>query len=398
MPKIRLGINKNSKNGQGKSAVQIMISSNSKTTTIGLSVYVNSENWDDVNKTVLPDEPRFKQKNSMIEARFEEYNNKYEDLYKKGKLPNDVYKIRDILTAKENDVTFLDYLISIRDGLSGNYRITYNNTITLINRFINKRIYFEDITPEWLTKLEKFYLKDGGINGLAVNMRNIRKVYNHAINNKVVPIEYYPFRAYKIKSIETEHRTLTVRELRRLRTYSGSDIENWARDIFMLSFYLIGINMIDLFEYGELNTRVVYHRSKTKKLYDIKIQPEAREIIENLGDYKRNIQTADAFKKKVNKNLQIIATKIGVRELTTYYARHTWSTFASEIDVPKETISKSLGHGNRTVTDTYIDYNYKKVDKANRRVIDYSLKIKRVVKPFIKKARSSQTRLHQQNL
>ena len=56
----------------------------------------------------------------------------------------------------------------------------------------------------------------------------------------------------------------------------------------------------------------------------------------------------------------------------TYTARHTWATLAAELDIPDETISLGMGHstGNR-VTNIYINRNQKKVDEANRKVIDY---------------------------
>lgn len=60
-------------------------------------------------------------------------------------------------------------------------------------------------------------------------------------------------------------------------------------------------------------------------------------------------------------------------ELTTYWARHSWATIAASLDIPKETIAAALGHGGNTVTDIYIDFDAKKIDEANRRVIDWVL-------------------------
>ena len=60
-------------------------------------------------------------------------------------------------------------------------------------------------------------------------------------------------------------------------------------------------------------------------------------------------------------------------ELTTYLARHTWATIAASLDIPKETIAAALGHGGNTVTDIYIDFDQRKVDDANRRVLDWVL-------------------------
>lgn len=61
-------------------------------------------------------------------------------------------------------------------------------------------------------------------------------------------------------------------------------------------------------------------------------------------------------------------------DISTYWARHTWATIAASLDIPKETISAALGHeiGSR-VTSIYIDFDQKKVDEANRKVMDYVL-------------------------
>lgn len=59
--------------------------------------------------------------------------------------------------------------------------------------------------------------------------------------------------------------------------------------------------------------------------------------------------------------------------ITMYWARHTWATIAASLDIPKDTISAALGHGESTVTDIYIDFEQEKVDLANRRVLDWVL-------------------------
>lgn len=61
-------------------------------------------------------------------------------------------------------------------------------------------------------------------------------------------------------------------------------------------------------------------------------------------------------------------------DLSAYWARHSWATIAYSLDVPKETISEALGHeiGSR-ITSIYIAFDRRKVDAANRKVIDYVL-------------------------
>lgn len=58
-------------------------------------------------------------------------------------------------------------------------------------------------------------------------------------------------------------------------------------------------------------------------------------------------------------------------DLSTYYARHTWATIAAKLEIPKETIAAALGHGGNSVTDIYINFDQKKIDEANRKVLKY---------------------------
>lgn len=161
----------------------------------------------------------------------------------------------------------------------------------------------------------------------------------------------------------------------------------------MLMFYLVGINSVDLFSLEEIrNGRIEYKRSKTGRLFSIKVEPETQTIIEKYHGKNFLLDVLDTygnykdFTHRMNDNLRKIGTveRKGrggkkIREplfpkLTTYWARHTWATIAAELDIPDETISLALGHssGNR-VTNIYINRDRKKVDVANRKVIDYVL-------------------------
>ena len=60
-------------------------------------------------------------------------------------------------------------------------------------------------------------------------------------------------------------------------------------------------------------------------------------------------------------------------DIVWYTARRSWATIAAELDIPKETIGKALGHSewDSTTTDLYISFDYRKVDEANRKILDY---------------------------
>ena len=75
----------------------------------------------------------------------------------------------------------------------------------------------------------------------------------------------------------------------------------------------------------------------------------------------------------MNNELQAIAKTLGLPKISMYWARHSWATMAAELDVPKETIAAALGHSSNTVTEIYIHFDRTKIDRANRKVLDYVL-------------------------
>lgn len=140
----------------------------------------------------------------------------------------------------------------------------------------------------------------------------------------------------------------------------------------MLQFYLMGINVADLYDaQGLRNGRLEYVRRKTKVPYSVKVEPEAMEIIERLGG---KLSLIDMPYKSVTAAVSGLDSSLKkiMPGLSTNWARHTWATIAAELEIPMETVSHALGHQiGSQVTAVYIAFNQKKVDEANRRVIDY---------------------------
>jgi integrase len=256
---------------------------------------------------------------------------------------------------------------------------------------------FPDITVGWVRGFEMFYLNRGlKINSLSVHLRNIRTIYNRAIDDGVAQLNDYPFRRFKIKQERTRKRALAVEQLRQLRDYPCTESQRQYRDIFMLIFYLGGINIGDLFRLTEIEAGYIYYsRSKTHRPYQIKVEPEALEIIDRYRGKAHLLSAADRYANhtnfilRINRALQAIgapeaekpASKPGPAPidkkksafpgLTTYWARHTVASLMAEIDIPKDTIAKVLGHADNSVTDIYIRFDQKKIDEAMRRVIDF---------------------------
>lgn len=273
----------------------------------------------------------------------------------------------------------------------------YTQTLTKIGKYYDLHaLSFEEINLVWLREFESKMRSDGlSINTMSIHMRNLRAIFNNAIDEDVVEQNAYPFRKFKIKSERTAKRSLSIEQLRILQNYPCQNHQTKYRDLFMLIFYMLGINIVDLVNLKEIkNGRVEFRRAKTGRLYSIKVEPEAMDIIEryqgqgHLLDILNTYENYKDFLHRMNKNLQelgpleIVDRKNGrpgkkkitplFPGLTTYWARHTWATVAASLDIPKETIAAALGHeiGNST-TAIYIDFDQKKVDVANRKVIDY---------------------------
>lgn len=251
---------------------------------------------------------------------------------------------------------------------------------------------FEDITRSWLADFDTWLMNSSpSRNARNIHLRNIRHVCNVALTEHIT--NFYDFRGFSIKAVPTVKRSLTVEKLRQLFALDVEEHQRKYLDCFKLIFCLIGINTIDLCHLRKTDVvegRIEYKRSKTGRDYSIRIEPEAKELIEKYsgkGEWLVNIldrySNFKDFAHRLNENLQnmgdVSVGKHGKKTrsplfpgLTTYWARHSWATIAASLDIPNETIAAALGHGyGNRITAIYIDFDRKKIDEANRKVLDW---------------------------
>lgn len=292
-------------------------------------------------------------------------------------------------SIKKCFIDYLDEFVSCKqnEGTKVVYQTTRNKLLEY-----DSKCTFESMDKKWLSNFETWMARTMSVNAYAIHLRNIRAVFNYAIDEEYTVL--YPFRKFKIKHEETRKRCLTVEQLKMLRDYPCEDYQIKYRDIFMLMFYMIGINASDLFlakKTDVVNGRLEYKRHKTSRLYSIKIEPEAMEIIERYagkGEFLLDIMDVYSNYKDFLHRMGVALKQIGEVErkglggkkdrkplfpgLSSYWSRHTWATLAAGLDIPMETISRALGHSiGSEVTAIYIKFDNRKVDEANRKVIDY---------------------------
>ena len=391
---------------RGKCQVKIQVSHQGTNALLGTGVWIEPEQW----------QPATKDSDAFVKRACPQhnlYNNSLRSML--GSISADFSKLRadgtlySYKTATElkrhleavvfstSKSTFTDFLRTFIGKVNKeSTRLTFVGTEQKVAQFANGRnVRFEDITPKWLSEFEAS-MADLSVNSRSIHLRNVRTVFNRAISEDVVRQDFYPFRKFKIKSAPTIKRSLTLEELRQLLQFPCEEYQQKYVDWFFLIFYLIGINAVDLFSLTEIiNGRVEYRRSKTGRLYSIKVEPETMAIIERYRGQQHLFSFADEYQdhrtwlNRTNRTLRVVGPveivprkngRPGKKQRTglfphisTYWARHTWATIAAELDVPKETIAAALGHGGQTVTDIYINFDSKKIDEANRKVIDYVL-------------------------
>jgi integrase len=256
---------------------------------------------------------------------------------------------------------------------------------------MNKEVIRADeITVRMLNNFEK-WLRDRGLErGVSLYLGAIQKLFKefrleyNDYDSDVVVIKNNPFEAYKVPRSTTKRkkRTLTKQELVSLRDYQCKNTKDeFARDMFLLSFYLVGMNTRDLYDCpAPVFGRIEYNRGKTKDrredqaFISIKVEPEAQAIIDKYKGKKALLDLKDfvsfkQFNNILNKHLKNIA--LG---LFFYMARHTWASMArNKCDVSKDDVAMALNHIDQVLktTDTYIDPDWTIIDRANRKVLDY---------------------------
>ena len=295
--------------------------------------------------------------------------------------------LRKLLTAPDMDdvpeedsrVTLweiADRCIATKDGRT---KEVYLHTFAKLRAFAGDApLYIDDIDRVWLHGFENFI--GGKVNSKAIHLRNLRAICNFALDEELT--DKYPFRKYRIRTEETRKKALTLEQV---RAYMALPDPNEYRDVFLLMLYLRGINVSDLAALTEedvVDGRVEYRRNKTGQLYSIKVEPEAREILDRWKGERHLLRCFDRYKdphdfnRRMREGLKKMRRPDGTlieKDCSSNWARHTWATMCAELDVPDPTISLGMGHriaGHRT-TAIYIKRDQRKVDEANRKVIDY---------------------------
>ena len=210
----------------------------------------------------------------------------------------------------------------------------------------------------------------------------VRAAYRDAQKRRLVSRELDPYYDYSIKPVPLKDiETLSAKEMHALMVCEPKlGGQRMGRDIALMSFYLCGANLIDLYEMKD-GKECVFVRHKIEHRYQrelhIRIEPELAALVERYkGDsmllsFKEKYKNYESFRHKIAHRLRELSVELGF-SVTMPKIRRTWATIAGGLECPEIVINKSLGHLDTTVNRRfYDDYDWSLTAKWNRKIIDY---------------------------
>ena len=240
---------------------------------------------------------------------------------------------------------------------------------------------------------------------LSLYLVSIKKLFNEAkrkFNKKdknLILIPNSPFEDFKIPKQEaTRKRAIPADIIKKVwklpykdmkKGYKSTCRYNLAKDCFILSFCLMGINSADLYNATEMRgNTIIYNRTKTKarRLDGAKMMVDIPKIVQPLIDkYKDSTGKRlfnfhqfygdeKTFNKAINSGLKEIGSILEVDDLEYYAARHSWATIAlNKVGIDKYIVHAALNHidDSMKVTDIYIERDFVNENKANTKVVKY---------------------------
>jgi integrase len=342
---------------------------------------------------------------------------------------NVVQLVKGIITGEKEphgqfDIDFIrygrQYAQKLRDsGRKGNSGL-YDTALNSLVRFVGREsVSIHEITAKFIRNwIDWIQTNTKGGRAQSLYPSIIRALHNRAkeeYNDEdigIVRIPLSPFKRVKLPKLpERRERALSVEQVRKIFTledvqdyHTGNNHFNFARDMFMLSFGLVGMNVADLFNCTDYKDgRITYNRKKVanrradRGKISIKVEPEIQPLIDKYKDtdgkrvfcfykmYKNENALSSAIdgRRRMNKNGEVLLTGlkkigdlVGENDLEFYAARHSWASIAqNDLDIDKYTVHVALNHviDEMKVTDIYTKKDWRPIDRANRKVLDFVL-------------------------
>ena len=295
---------------------------------------------------------------------------------------------------RSKKTTFFTYIKAEITGLKirGKLRTaeTYKSALESFKKFRNEDdILIVSITSSLIEEYEGWLINRKVVpNTTSFYMRILRALYNRAVDAMGLENQY-PFRKVYTGVDKTVKRAISIpilKEIKQMNLVRHPALD-YARDMFLLSFCLRGMSLVDMAFLRKSDLRngyVTYRRRKTGQVLNVAWTKEMQMIVDKYGDNpsdyllpiirRSNIRELPYYKNvghNINRALCKIGDILGIEiPLTLYVARHSWASVAQAKGVPLSVISKGLGHESESTTRIYLaNLNTTLIDNANALVI-----------------------------
>lgn len=317
--------------------------------------------------------------------------------------------VKEIITCnKREDAEIVDffafsesYINDLRVAGRNGTATSYEWSLRAFKRFIKRdKLYTFEITSNLLQQyLKELMLQDKSAKSINVYLTHLKVLFNacrDAYNDYdlgVIVIKNYPFKKVALPSVESNagHKALSVEDMKRL---IALDVEKrnlvLAKDLFLLSFYLLGINMTDLFSLKKTSYKdghITYSRQKTIRRAGgskicIPVCPQAqllikkyqgsKEMLLNFAEEYKDVKSiTSVMSHRINALYDVLKPEIDKSNFTMYSARHTWASIAAnECRFTDAEVARALNHqSEHKVTRGYIRPDWSLLDRMNEAVL-----------------------------
>ena len=262
--------------------------------------------------------------------------------------------------------------------------MAYRVVMKGIERFAGPRVPLSGVSVDWIRRYEKFLLKEGkSRTTVGIHMRHIRAILNDMKRCGKILEAQYPFGRgrYEIQAGEGRKLALTLEQIGQIANYEdGTEATAKYRDYWLFLYLCNGINVADFvrLKYRDIvKGEIYFERTKTRNtirtLRDIRVvmTPPMQAIIDRWGNPnlpdnfifpvltgREDVMTAKNKTKylthSINKRMKEVGEKLGIGNISTYTARHSFATVLKRAGANIAYISESLGHQDLKTTENYL--------------------------------------------
>lgn len=300
--------------------------------------------------------------------------------------------VERLISQREKDIEFFSFA---EDWMKHSQIRGLKNYSTMLNSlelYVGSRILpFTNINYKFLKGYEDFL--QGRPRAQSHYLGLIRHLYREAMRTYNTDYEQLiqndPFVRYRVprQQLKKGVRALSLEDFLKVYDYQGKpgSRAQLARDCFVLSFCLMGMNSVDMYNCTDCVDGVIrYNRTKTKgrrsdnAYIEVRIHPLIKELVNKYKGYSRvfnfhkRYSSSETFNANLNKGLKIVGEYVGIEDLEFYQARHTFATLSRNLmRFSKSDVDEALNHvGTLDIADVYIKKDFSIINENNFKLIE----------------------------